>query len=241
VSNFTDFGPLAAEPSVALAFVARPADIVRADVVILPGSKQTLDDLAWLQREGIAAAVRAHADGGGPVIGVCGGMQMLGRAVSDPASMEGGGQREGLGLLGIETVLGTEKVTARARATLDGDEIFGHRLSAAPIDGYEIHLGATTYEPATRPLFRLTREGAADAVTDGARSVDGRVIGTYLHGLFDADGFRHALLRALRSAAALDPPATLIPYTAEREQRFDRLASHVRAALDVDCIEGWLR
>jgi adenosylcobyric acid synthase len=241
LSNFTDFDPLAAEPSVALAFVSRPADLARADVVIVPGSKQTLDDLHWLEREGFAAPLRALADHGRIVIGICGGMQMLGREVSDPDGMEGGGQAQGLGLLGLRTVLGREKVTVRTRAVLHHGELFGQPVATEPIYGYEIHLGTTVYDPETRPLFRLARDGAAGEVDDGAMSPGGRVVGTYLHGLFDSDAFRHAALRALRAAVALDRPRELVPFTAQREGRFDRLADHVRRALDVERIENWLR
>jgi adenosylcobyric acid synthase len=241
VSNFTDFAALAAEPSVSLAFVRQPRDLARADLVILPGSKQTLDDLAWLEESGLAAALRAHAVGGGFVVGVCGGMQMLGREVSDPDGMEGGGIRGALGLLGVRTVLGREKVTVRARATLERSELFGRAVSVGPIDGYEIHLGATEYAPDTPPLFRLRRDGTTEDVADGARSADGAVIGTYLHGLFDADVFRHAFVGALRAALDLAPPLALSPYTAERERRFDRLAGHVRQALDIDRLKEWIR
>jgi adenosylcobyric acid synthase len=241
LSNFTDFDPLAAEPSVALAFVSRPAELACADVVIVPGSKQTLDDLHWLEQEGFAAPLRAHAARGGIVIGICGGMQMLGRDVSDPDGMEGGGQAPGLGLLRLRTVLRREKVTVRARAVLHRDELFGQPVVTEPLDGYEIHLGTTVYDPQTRPLFRLARDGAAGEVDDGAAGPDGRVVGTYLHGLFDSDAFRHAAVRASRAALALDPPRGLMPFTAERERRFDRLADHVRRALDVERIESWIR
>jgi adenosylcobyric acid synthase len=241
LANFTDFDPLAAEPSVALAFLSRPADLARADVVIVPGSKQTLDDLHWLERDGFATALRAHADRGGIVIGICGGMQMLGREVSDPEGMEGGGEARGLGLLGLRTVLGREKVTVRARAVLPGGELFGQAVPMEPLDGYEIHLGTTVYDRETRPLFRLARDGAVGEVDDGATGPGGRVVGTYLHGLFDSDAFRHAAVRALRAAVALDPPRARVPFTAERECRFDRLADHVRRALDVERIEGWIR
>lgn len=241
LSNFTDFDPLVAEPSVALSFVSRPADLARADVVILPGSKQTVDDLRWVEREGFAAALRAHVDRRGLVIGICGGMQMLGRDVRDPDGTEGGGDAPGLGLLGLRTVLGREKVTVRARAVLDRGELFGRPVSTEPLEGYEIHVGTTAYDPGTRRLFRVTREGAEGDVSDGATGADGRVIGTYLHGLFDSDTFRHTAVRALRRAAALDPPVALVPFMAERDRRFDRLADHVRRALDVERIESWLR
>jgi adenosylcobyric acid synthase len=241
VSNFTDFDPLAAEPSVALVFATSPARLDRADVVILPGSKQTLDDLAWLKRAGFAEALHRHVKHGRPVIGICGGMQMLGREVADPDGMEGGGTRAALGLLGVRTVLGREKVTVRARARLAAPELFGRKVKASAVDGYEIHLGATAYDEGTRPLFRLRREGRDDGIADGARDRTGRVIGTYLHGLFDDDGFRHAMLKALRAAAGLAPAAAWAAFTAERERRLDRWAAHVRKALDMEEIKRWIR
>jgi adenosylcobyric acid synthase len=239
LSNFTDFDALASEPSVAIAYASRPEDLAAADVVILPGSKQTLDDLAWLERRGLAAALRA--DRSRLVIGICGGLQMLGQEVSDPLGIEGGGRRRGLGRLPLRTVLGPEKVTVRARATLERGQLFGRRVTTCALEGYEIHVGATEYAPRAEVLFHLRREGDHEDVADGARSADGRVIGTYLHGLFDSDPFRHAALRAMRAAAGLAAPRRLTPYTAAREQRFDRLADHVRRALDMDRIKGWIR
>jgi adenosylcobyric acid synthase len=241
ISNFTDFDPLAAEPSVALAFARRPADIVAADVVILPGTKQTLDDLAWLRKVGLARAVRDRARRRQPVIGICGGMQMLGHEIRDPHGMEGGGRRAGLGLLPIRTTLGREKVTGRARAHLAADRLFGRRVRDGSCHGYEIHLGATRYDPGAHPLFRIRRERSAGRTEDGASSEDGYVIGTYMHGFFDHDAFRHTLLKALRASLRLASPATLVPFTADREQRLDRWAAHVRGALDVERIKGWLR
>ncbi len=241
MANFTDFDALAAEPSVALAFLTRAEDVRRADVVVVPGSKQTLDDLAWLKREGFAAALRAHAAADAAIIGLCGGMQMLGREVVDEAGLEGGGRARGVGLLGLRSVLGGEKVTARARATLRERRLFGRPAAAAALDGYEIHLGTTRYDAGAQPLFRLAREGGGGEVMDGATSHGGRVIGTYLHGLFDCDSFRHEAVRALRANAGLAAPRALAPYTAERARRFDRLATHFRQALDIERIESWLR
>lgn len=241
ISNFTDFDPLVAEPSVALAFVRRPAEVALADVVILPGTKQTLDDLAWLRKTGLAAAVRDRARHSHPIIGVCGGMQMLGREIRDPHGMEGGGRRAGLALLPIRTALGRAKVTVRARATLPSGRLFGRRMASCSLQGYEIHLGSTSYDAGARPLLRVRREGSADDTQDGALNRDGSVIGTYMHGFFDNDRFRHELLRALRAAAGLSAPPTFARFTSDREGRFDRVAAHVRQALDVRRIESWLR
>lgn len=240
VANATDLAALAAEPSVALAWLRAPDALGQADLVILPGSKQTLDDLAWLERTGLAAALRSHVARGGLLVGVCGGLQMLGREVSDPDSMEGGGQRLALGLLNLHTVLGRDKTTRRAQATLIDTRLFGQAVGPLTLAGYEIHLGQSHNAAATPALFRLRREGSTDDVADGACDPGGRVVGTYLHGLFDADDFRHAALRAARAALELAPAATLVPYTARRAARFDRLADHVRQALAIDTLEGWL-
>ena len=241
LSNFTDFDPLRAEASVALRFVPRAALLADADVVILPGSKQTLDDLAWLEDEGFAAALRAHAARGRCVVGICGGLQMLGREVADPHGVEGGGSRTGLGLLGLRTVLDREKVTVRASATLETPDLLGSPTGTGAAQGYEIHLGTTEYDAGTRPLFRITREGTETPVTDGARDGSGKIMGTYLHGLFDSDAFRHRMIRGWRAAAGLAAPAVLAPYAALRERRLDRWADHVREALDVERIERWIR
>jgi adenosylcobyric acid synthase len=241
ISNFTDFDALAAEPSVALAFVRRPAEVALADVVILPGTKQTLDDLAWLRKTGLAAAVRDQARRGHPIIGVCGGMQMLGREIRDPHGMESGGRQAGLALLPIRTALGRDKVTVRARASLTPGRRVGRRMPSCSFQGYEIHLGSTSYDAGARPLLRVRRDGSADDTEDGALNRNGSVIGTYMHGFFDDDGFRHELLRALRAAAGLSAPSALARFTSDRERRFDRLASHIRQALDVRQIESWLR
>lgn len=240
VANATDLAALGAEPSVALAWLRRPDALAQADLVVLPGSKRTLDDLAWLEHQGFVAALQAHVARGGLLVGVCGGLQMLGRGLADPHGMEGGGQRAGLGLLDIDTVLASEKTTVRAQATLIGGRLFGQPVGELALDGYEIHLGRSQTGPGTPALFRLRRASSRVDVFDGACDASGRVLGTYLHGLFDADGFRHTALRAARAALGLAPPLTLVPYTARREARFDRLADHVRAALSIDTLEGWL-
>lgn len=242
LANFTDFDALAAEPSVALAYVARADEVAEADVVIVPGTKQTIEDLLWLKRAKFDAAITAHAKHG-LIIGVCGGMQMLGFEVADSAGLEGGGRAGGLGLLPIRTTLTGDKVTRRARAQLVESRLFGRSVACDQTNGYEIHLGSTVYEDGTAPLMRLVREGQQEVIGDGAISADGRVVGTYLHGFFDPDEFRHAFLQAARAACGLDPRASRYGFacvSAEREARFDRLAAHVRASIDLDLVFGWL-
>jgi adenosylcobyric acid synthase len=239
MSNFTDFDALAAEPSVALAYLSRASEVEDADVIIIPGTKQTINDLLWLEVEGFDRAIQEQVKRG-LTVGVCGGMQMLGSEILDAAGLEGGGRRRGLGLLPITTTLTGEKITRRADAQLLAPELFGQGMKCGRASGYEIHLGVTEYQSGAKPLLHVRREGQHQAVMDGARSADGRIIGTYLHGLFDDDEFRHAFLEAARAACHLAPPRAFAHVKAEREARFDRLAAHVRQAIDLNLILGWL-
>ncbi|HEX2271933.1 MAG TPA: cobyric acid synthase [Pyrinomonadaceae bacterium] len=232
MSNFTDFDALAAEPSVALAYVSNAREVANAGVLIIPGSKQTLNDLAWLQAEGFADPIRQHA---GLIVGVCGGMQMLGAAVHDAGGREGGGQLPGLGLLPIRTTLVEDKVTQLTTARLIAPQLFDQPMTCDTASGYEIHLGTTEYQAGARPLLTIKRSDGTTSF-DGATSTDGRIIGTYLHGFFDDDEFRHSFINAARAALRLNPSAAYVNYRAEREARFDRLAAHVRQSIDLDAI-----
>jgi adenosylcobyric acid synthase len=240
MSNFTDFDALAAEPSVALAFVSRAGEVREADVIIVPGTKQTINDLKWLEAEGFNKTIQKQA-ADAFTIGICGGMQMLGFDVRDLGGLEGGGRMRGLGLLPISTTLASEKVTQRAEAELLAPELFGEAMWCKRASGYEIHLGGTEYQTGAKPLLQVIRGDQHQAVIDGATSSDGRVIGTYLHGLFDDDEFRHSFLRATRAACHLAPPDNFAHVKGERESRFDRLAAHVRDAVDLNAILGWLK
>ncbi|PWU02396.1 MAG: cobyric acid synthase [Terriglobia bacterium] len=226
IANFTDFDALAQEPSVSLAFVEDLKDARRADVLILPGSKQTLDDLSWLHALGLAEAVSAHP---GPVIGICGGFQMLGISIEDPSGVESGGQPRstpGLRLLPVRTIMREEKTV--------------RRVTARSFSGYEIHMGETEYENGAQPFACITREGELAPVSDGAVSEGGRIWGSYVHGLFDDDEFRHAWIDRLRRACGLDPPAEVLPVTAQREARMNRWADHLRSAMALNVIRSWI-
>jgi adenosylcobyric acid synthase len=217
IANFDDLDPLAAEPDVQLQIVPRgeplPGD---ADLVILPGSKATLADLADLRAQGWDIDLAGHVRRGGAVLGICGGFQMLGRRLADPEGVEGpASESEGLGLLDLDTVLTAEKELHQVR----GVEI----MSAQPIDGYEMHVGRTSGSALQRPMLDLVRR------RDGAVSPDGRVMGCYVHGLFAADRFRHAFLSRLK---ARQPSG--LRFEDQIETTLDALADHLEAHVDLD-------
>jgi adenosylcobyric acid synthase len=219
IANFDDLDPLMAEPDVAVVFTqpgtALPGD---ADLVVLPGSKATLADLAFLRVQGWDIDIAAHLRRGGQVLGLCGGYQMLGQRVRDPRGIEGApGEAEGLGLLDIETELSGDKTLSEA----EGKEL----ASEEPVRGYEMHVGATLGADLARPMLELAGR------PEGAVSTDGRVMGCYLHGLFAADGFRSAFLNRLRTRAISG-----VAYEDGIERTLDNLAEHLEAHLDLDAL-----
>jgi adenosylcobyric acid synthase len=227
MANFTDFDALAAEPSVSLAFVDDPAHVSLADVVILPGSKQTLDDFQWLLDRGFVPALAAYT---GIMIGICGGFQMLGLSMEDPEGVESGGLPRtlpGLGRLPVRAVMRPEKTVRRAtgQACLPDAPLFS---------GYEIHMGETLYENGARPFAELRPEGQQQSIADGAVDQSGCIWGTYVHGIFDDDAFRHHFLTFARRARGLAPAKSLACVTANRQARIDRWASHLRKSLDMN-------
>ena len=216
ISNFDDLDPLKLEPEVDLVLVRSGTALPICDLVVLPGSKATVADLAALRAAGWAVDILAHVRRGGLVLGLCGGYQMLGRSVADPSGIEGPpGTSPGLGLLDVETVLGGDKVLRPAA---------GHTVAdATPFAGYEMHLGETRGPDRARPFLTF-----ADGTQDGAVSVDGRVFGCYVHGLFADDRQRAAWLGRLGAE-----PASL-NYEAEVERVLDSLAAHLEHHLDLD-------
>jgi adenosylcobyric acid synthase len=216
IANFDDLDPLKLEPGVDLVMV-RPGEAIPGDarLVILPGSKSTRGDLAFLRAQGWDIDLLAHHRRGGHVLGVCGGYQMLGRSVADPEGIEGpAGETPGLGLLHVTTVMTPQKTLTRVNAM--------HAATTQPIEAYEIHIGHSDGPDCTRPFAVLN-----DA-PEGAVSSDGRVQGSYLHGLFASDNFRKAFL------AQLDIPVTDQSYRARVEGALEALADHIDAHLDVE-------
>jgi adenosylcobyric acid synthase len=218
IANFDDLDPLRMEPGVVLRFVQTgepiPAD---ARLVIIPGSKSTMADLAALRREGWDIDLAAHVRRGGYVLGLCGGYQLLGRFIHDPGRLEGqAGTVAGLGHLDAEATLVADKTLTRVTAT--------HVPTGTMMTGYEIHLGKTTGPDCARPFARI---GAAP---DGAISADGRIAGTYVHGCFASDDFRRAFL------AGLGASTSDLRYEQRVEQSLDALAAHLERHLDIDRI-----
>ena len=230
-SNFTDFDSLRSEPSVDLLFCRSPQPLEHADVVILPGSKQTMSDLEWMCAQSLDRAVSLHA---GLVVGICGGMQMLGQELADPGGIEQQGCMAGLGLLPINTTMQAEKVTRICAGTIHGCSLFGQPLQDNRIAGYEIHVGETLYLDGARTFATL-----ATGDWDGCVSSDGRILGTYLHGVFDQDCFRHQFLAAARGFLKLTPPSPLNAWHLQREESLDRIAHQVSTSLDMHRIFAW--
>ncbi len=218
ISNFDDLDPLKMEPGVRLVMVRAGEPIPRdADVVLLPGSKATLADLADLRREGWDVDIAAHVRAGGRVLGICGGYQMLGRTIADPDGIEGPpGEMPGLGLLDVATRMTGSKQLAEVHGASAGD-------NAAAFTGYEMHIGETDGADCARPYLRF-----ADGRLDGATSADGRVAGCYVHGLFGADSFRTAWLQAMGASTST------LEYDAAVERTLDALAAHLADHVDLD-------
>jgi adenosylcobyric acid synthase len=242
MSNFTDFDALAAEPSVALAFLENAGDADQADVLILPGTKQTITDLEWLAQKGFIPKIRSHAAQNRPVIGVCGGFQMLGLKLSDPSGVENNGtpvEREGLGLLFVNTVLGMEKTTRPVSGEICTPAPALGSWQSRSFKGYEIHMGETERCNGTPPFAQLTTLENNDLL-DGASSPSGQIFGTYVHGIFDNDLFRHSFLDWSRAFLKLAPGDRKVFATAERESRLNRWADCLRHSLRLELIRNWI-
>jgi adenosylcobyric acid synthase len=229
LSNFTDVDPLVIEPDLAIRFVDHPSRLGQPDLIVLPGTKATADDLGWLQRSGLAAALSAQQSRARPpvVLGICGGFQMLGVAVDDPDGTEGAkGQTPGLGWLEVATTFDATKTTGLRRG-VDG--------AGTALAGYEIHHGRTAAGPGWRPWLRPT-EAEVDGDVLSAASADGMVLGTSLHGLFESDLFRASFLTFVAGAAGKRWQAGGRSFEAARQDQIDRVADACAAYLDLDAL-----
>jgi adenosylcobyric acid synthase len=217
IANFDDLDPLRAEPDVAVEVIPPGKALPAGDLILLPGSKATLSDLAFLRDQGWDIDILAHRRRGGRILGLCAGYQMLGREVADPQGIEGrAGAAPGLGLLDVATELTPAKTLRKVAGT--------HLATGAPVHGYEMHIGRTDGPDRARAALLLMGQGE-----DGARSVDGRVEGCYVHGLFAADAFRRRFLADLRPGRT-----STVAYEQSIEEVLDRWAEHVARAVDTD-------
>jgi adenosylcobyric acid synthase len=223
LANFDDLDPLAAEPDVNVTLIEPGAPLPGdADLIILPGSKATLADLAAFRAAGWDIDLHAHIRRGGLVLGLCGGFQMLGQIIADPDGIEGPAtSAEGLGWLEMTTVLTGEKSLVEAE---------GHECrSGLAIRGYEMHIGRTSGPALARSFLRLSQHGGSDGRPEGAVSADGRIMGCYVHGLFASDSYRQAFLGRLRERSD-----TGLRYEQLVEATLDKLADHLEQHLDVE-------
>ncbi len=219
IANSDDYDPLRLEPNVQFEFIPPGTPLpLDADVMILPGSKSTVGDLEFLRSQGWDHDIIAHARNGGWVLGMCGGYQMIGRCVRDPEGLDGApGESPGLGLLDVETDMRGNKSVRPVKGVC--------AVTDTPIEGYEIHIGETHGPDTVRPFARI------GDVADGAVSIDGRIAGCYLHGIFSGDGFRKKWLNGIRQGSASE-----LVYESKVEQYLDGVADGLEDALEIDCL-----
>lgn len=240
ISNFTDFTALAREPGVRVRYIDKPSQLSRPDAVILPGTKNTVEDLIWMYRSGLAAAIQQLAARGLPVVGICGGFQMLGQSLRDPDRVESKlDPPPGLGLLPVTTTFRPQKHTRRVRARWVAPPSaapWAVVLPPEPIAAYEIHAGVVEAREDAVAAFQLD-----DGRLEGVVAADGLIWGSHLHGVFDAAPLRRAWLNLLRARRGWPPlPLADDNRPAALEQAFNRLANHVRQHLDLAAVYGLL-
>jgi adenosylcobyric acid synthase len=244
IANFTDFNALGRIPGVRLRYVDEPEKLGNPDMIILPGTKNTMGDLRWMVQNGLEAAIRKYAARGMPLFGICGGYQMLGLTLEDPHGVEQGGTMEGLGLLPVTTVFEKEKTRTRVRGSFASLGGILRPLSGMDLEGYEVHMGITGAGEAagvpggTGHLANIRDLTTGTAQKDGLFS--GNVYGSYIHGIFDADDIARTLVKALAGSAPAVPPETgpvqsgaETGWKAHKEKQYDTLADCLRAHLDM--------
>jgi adenosylcobyric acid synthase len=246
ISNFTDYDPFLYEPDVELVYSLRDADIEHADLVIIPGSKNTVQDLLFLREEGIEGSIKKAVGKGIPLAGVCGGYQMLGKRIFDPYSLEST-QREidGLGLLAVETILEKTKVMAQVEAVRSAECGMGNAWNDKELlKGYEIHMGRTTGDVGLFSVRRCysgdeTQTQNRELIADGSQKDN--VWGTYIHGIFDDDKFRRGLINGLRVKRGLLPVDDITNFAKARDHALDNWAEVLKDSIDMGFIRGLIR
>ena len=240
ISNFTDFDALAYEPDVSVRFVKQGEPIGHPDMIILPGSKNTLADLSYLQEHGYAEEIQRLAAAGVPVIGICGGNQMLGEMLYDPEGIEGDiPELQGLGLLSTATTMKSEKLTHQVSFDVENLSFLGINYSGKELVGYEIHMGDTQPVGDGERCFHIQKRSDTKVdVIDGFVTSNGQVMGTYIHGILDNDELRRSILNALRAKKGLEPLDIVFRYFEHKEAAYNRLATIVEEHLDMEYINS---
>lgn len=227
ISNFTDFNPLITNPAVAFHYLSKSRSLEGYDVLMLPGSKNVRFDLQWLQENGWEEQINTFVAAGGRVLGVCGGYQMLGQQIADPDGIEGEpGVTAALGLLDVTTTLERDKILSRSQGVLTDGTI---------IDGYEIHMGQTRLGAKVQPLAKLiVRNNQTISEDEGAISADGRIMGSYFHGLFDCPEFRNYFLKSINPDYPVEDSTRMEEY---KQRQYDLLAEHFEQHLDMEKLD----
>lgn len=239
MSNYTDFNVFELIPGVSLRYVSNVRELGNPDMIIIPGTKNTIGDLKWLRQSGMEAAILKHASNGTVVFGVCGGYQMLGKNISDPYGVEEGGDTPGLGLLNVETSFIEHKRTIQMAGKFGNVKGIFSNLSGMPLFGYEIHSGVTTFpEQDALTCIRPIHEDGEDML-EGSQNTEGNlnVYGTYVHGVFDSDGIAAKIVEALLAKKGLKPDdIETINFAEYKRQQYDILADSIRKNLDMKAI-----
>ncbi len=235
ISNFTDFNALEIMKGASVRYVKNTRELKNPDMILLPGSKNTMSDLLWMRQSGMEAAILKHAAKGKIIFGICGGYQMLGESISDPEDTEEGGILRGMGLLPVDTVFKGTKTRTRVKGTFKMLPENMAKLSNVVIEGYEIHMGESTLKEGVKPLTTITDVITGEEKSDGAYKEN--IFGTYVHGIFDADNIPKLLLEILAEKKGIDvSDIESINYEDFKEQQYDLLAETLRESLDMDKI-----
>ena len=232
ISNFTDFNALEVIPGVSVRYVKTVRDLKNPDMIVLPGSKNTMEDLLWMRQNGLEAAILKKAAEGKIIFGVCGGYQMLGETLSDPDGVEAGGQIKGMGLLPMDTVFQGAKTRTRVEGSFPEVEGALKGLSGVSLAGYEIHMGISSLREGARPLVRITDTVKGSSKEDGAYA--GNVYGSYVHGIFDKEEVAKKIVEAIGEVKGLDvSQMTGVEFAEFKETQYDILADGLRKHLDM--------
>ena len=235
ISNFTDFDPFESIPGVSLRYVRNVSELKDPDMVILPGTKNTMEDLRWLRQSGMEAAILKLAGKGRIIMGVCGGYQMLGTSLSDPEGVEAGGSMRGMGLLQMDTVFSSKKTRTQVEGVFTQMGGALGALQGVGFSGYEIHMGEPVFAGDTHGLDQVTDRVTGTTKQDGACS--GNVYGTYVHGIFDREAVAKGIVSAIGRAKGLDvSEIQAVDFAAFKETQYDLLADGLRSSLDMERI-----